>query len=576
MSFTKGFQIGFSQTYPDQESQDIAALLNGMPREELLKIVSGLLAEQIRTIKNAKDLIEYWFRQSNHQFAVDAYARLKPFEDEYKNLIVAGAPASLKLYSYAFNHLGEESHLSEEQIEINLFKAFLVQNDLLNLTDSKVTETTKDLAFDLRWFGLHFAQTIKFSDVVNFDLNELFVSEFIRAVLFFEFLDASPEAQALLTEFYAFYEVENWNQYLQQLSGVSFSILKKTNKGFLELTIQPGNNFERDINFLDKLSTVPYDELTDNDFKALREKPLQKVGEGTYRIIYGLFCIERIFKGLYFNLKAVNQTLQPPARVADFRRIYTYKFSEQHALYQILTKTFSKKYLKITGEQISSTGYDGGPDFYSRYNNKAFIFESKDSLINAAIKETGDFTALLNDLKSKFYMDDASPKGVLQLLNCILDIYNERFLVIDSSYKLDYLRIYPILIIHDRQLDVPGFNNIINHWFTDELQKVASSIDIKRIKPITVIDAGTLILTHELLNSRQIMLEEAIDDYHEFVKFKKHYKSYEELMQHGHDTNLPFSFFIKQVVKKKGLKRYPEKMLMEKAFIGLGNGEEDS
>lgn len=157
----------------------------------------------------------------------------------------------------------------------------------------------------------------------------------------------------------------------------------------------------------------------------------------------------------------------------------------------------------------------------------------------------------------------------MQLLNCIIDIFKGKFSAIDDSYKKEFIRIYPIVIIHDRQLDVAGFNKILNYWFTPELQNASNIVDISRVKPITVIDMSTLILTHELLNSRQIKLEDAIDEYHEFTKFRKRYQNYQDLMRHGHDTTLPFSFFIKQLIKKRGLKRYPEKMLMEKAFIGL-------
>lgn len=570
MGLTNGVQVGFAETYPDGQALEIAVLLDGIPQSQLLKVVSGLLAEQVKSIKNVSELINFWFRSTNAQFANDALARLQPIENQYKNLSVAGAPAALKLYSYALNHLTEETLLNDEQTEINLFKAFLVQNDLLNTTDDKVRETTEALPFEYRWCGSHFAMAVRFSDVVNFDLSELFICEFIRAVLFFEFLERRPEVQALLQEFYRVYKVGSWNQYLQQLSGVSFSILKKTNKGYLELTIEQGDNFQKDVDFLDTLSSVPYDELTDNDFKALREKPLQKIENGKYRIIYGLFCVERVFKGLYFNLKAINQTLQANSKVRELRNLYTYNFSEQHALYAVLNKTFPKKYLRISGAQVSSQGYQGGPDFYSRNSNKAFIFESKDSLINAAIKETGDFTLLAEDLKIKFYKDGNSPKAVMQLLNCILDIFRGRFLTIDANYKKEFIRIYPIVVIHDRQLDVAGFNKILNYWFTPELQTVSNIVDVTRVKPITVIDIGTLILMHELLNSRQVMLEDVIDEYHEFTKFRKKYQNYQELMRHGHDTTLPFSFFIKQLVKSRGLKRYPEKMLRDKAFIGLG------
>lgn len=571
MGLDAGIQIGYKQVYPEGAEVDIPSLLNGISRSTFLKVVSGLLAEQVKGIHKISELLSFWFRKTNNEFAQDAYSRLIPFEKEHKSISIAGVPAALKLYTYAFNNLVDDNTQTEEEIEINIFKAFLVQNELLNQTDDKITETTEKLPFKLRWFSLHFAQSIRYSDLVNYDLFELFISEFIRSVLLFEFLETRQEAENLLNAFYEQYDVKDWKQYIQQLSGISYSILNKTNKGFLDLTIQEGDNFERDVKFLDTLVSVPFDELLDSDFKALRERPLYKLNNGNYRIVFGLFCVERIFKGLYFNLKAINATLPTNSKVKDLRYLYTYHFSEQHALYIIMSKLFPKKYLLITGEEISAKKYEGGPDYYARFKNKAFVVESKDSLINAALKETGDFAKQYEDLKSKFYVDGNSPKAVMQLLNCIIDIFSGRFKLIDKNYSGDFLKIYPIVVIHDRQLDVPGFNNILNYWFNAELEKVKDKIDVNRIKPITVIDATTLILTHELLKSRQILLENVIDDFHKFVEFKNNYRSYNELMQHGHDTTLPFSFFIKQLIANKKLKRYPDKMLKEKAFIGLNN-----
>lgn len=570
MGLTLGYQVGLKETYPEEENPTLSLYLTGIPREQLLLVGSALLAEQVRKFKNVRDFLGYWFRATNNSFANDAYRRLKPIEEKYQRLIIAGSPAALSLYTYAYNHLTEPKSLTDEQIEINLFKSFLLENDLINGIENTITETTKELPLELRLYAQQFSNAVRFSDIVNYDLYELFVSEFIRAVLFFEFLENCQEAKHLLQEFYKIYEVNNWNEYLKKVSGISFTIFKKVRAGYLELTINQDDEFEKTTKFLDTLALVPYDELTDNDFKAVREKPLHKVENGKYRIISDLFCVERIFKGLYFNLKAINQNLPVKSKVNSLRNLYTYNFSEQYALYAILNKAFPKKFIRISGEQISAKEYEGGPDFYVRNNNKIFIFESKDSLLNAAIKETGDFAKINEELSGKFYKEKKSPKAVMQLLNCILDIHNEKFTAIDKNYKKEFVKIYPVLVIHDRQLDVPGFNKIINYWFTQELQKVSKEIDINRTKPITVIDIGTLILIHELLNTRQILFEDAIDEYHEFVKLKKAYISYAQMKQQALDTTLSFSYFIKQMIRKLKLKRSPEKLLMEKAFVALG------
>lgn len=568
MGLSIGYLPGLTETYPEEKEPSISSYLHGIPTGQVLLVVSANLAEQ-KQFGNVRELLEYWFRTTNAAFANEAYKRLRPIENKYGKLEIATSVAALKLYQHAFSNLTTEKTLTDEQIEINLFKAFLHLNDIINSTEKTISDTTKHLSNDIRLYALHFSNAIRFSDVINYDLHELLISEFLRAVIFFEFLANRKDTAGLLAQFYAAYDVKTWKEYLTRLSGLSFSILRKVKSGYVDLQISKDKDFDKNVAFIDTLSHVKFDDIPANDFKSIREKPLHKIEPGKYRVISELFCVERIFKGLYFILKNINDELPESEQVKAFRNLYTYNFSEQFALYTILGKAFPKKFVKISGEQISSKGYQGGPDFYSRFKNKGFLFESKDSLINAALKETGDFNRLREDLESKFYKDGQRPKAVMQLLNCIKDVFKERFRAIDPGYKTATIRLYPILVIHDRQLDVPGLNKIINHWFMAELQKYENEIDLSRVHPITVIDMGTLILIHENLNERKMLMENTIEAYHEFVKLPVTFRSAAERDQKGHDSGLPFSFFIKQLIRKQGLKRYPERFLFQTAGTAL-------
>lgn len=572
MGLTLGYQAGLKETYPEDNPTDLGTFLKGIPRDTVLLVVSSLLSKKEIYSTNLRDILGLWFRASNNAFANDAYQRLLQVQQRVgQRISIITQPSVLKVFAYANNNLNDEKVLNDEQIEINLFKCFLFQNELINNVEKKIGETTEDLDKEIRLYALQFTNIVRFSDVVNFDLGEIFFSEFIRAVLFFEFLESREEAQPLLKKFSERYEVTDWKDYLKRISGISFSILKKEKDGHLELEIPTDASFESNIKFLDILSTVKYDELTDFDFKILREKPLHKIEEGKYRIISELFAVERIFKGLYFNLKAVNETLPKGEKIKDFRFLYTFHFSEKHALYEILRKTFPKRHVSFSGEELEAKGIAGAPDYYVRNNNKLFIFESKDSLINASLKESGDYSLLEPDIKKKFYVDDEGAKAIIQQLNFIKKIYNDDFRKIDEAYKTEKLRIYPIIIIHDRQLDVAGFNKILNYWFSIEMKKNENQIPFDRVHPITVIDISTLILTHELFMDRRLIFEEAIEQYHDFVKIKdpKLFRSEPQYKRHLMDTGLPFSFFIKQQVSKRRLPRSPHKMIKEKAIIAL-------
>lgn len=449
MGLTLGYQTGLKETYPEDTPLDLGTFLKGIPRDKVLLVVSSLLNKKEIYSTNLRDILGIWFRTSNSDFANDAYQRLLAVQQRVGQPVgVITQPSVLNVFAYANNNLTDEQTQTEEEIEINLFKAFLFQNELINAVEDKITETTESLDKEIRLYALQFTNSVRFSDVVNFDLGEIFFSEFIRAVLFFEFLEKRDDAQHLLGKFIDRYEVTDWKDYLKRISGISFSILKKEKDGHLELEIPRDASFASNVKFLDILATVKYDELTDFDFKVIRERPLHRLEEGKYRVISDLFAIERIFKGLYFNLKAINETLPKGQKIKDFRFIYTFHFSEKHSLYEILRKTFPRKHVVYSGEDLEKKGIDGAPDYYVRNNNKLFIFESKDSLINASLKWSGDFSSLEPDIKKKFYVDEDGAKAVIQLLNFITKIYSKEFQKIDETYKPETLRVYPIVVIH--------------------------------------------------------------------------------------------------------------------------------
>lgn len=428
MGLRLGYQVGLKETYPEDNPEDLGTFLKGIPRDTVLLVISSLLGKKEIYTSNLKELLGIWFRASNTDFANNAYQRLLPIQQSAgQPILVISQPSVLKVFAYAYNNLTDEKSLTDEQIEINLFKGFLYQNDLINNVEKKITETTENLDKEVRLYALQFTNAVRFSDVVNFDLVEIFFSEFIRAVLFFEFLETKAEAKALINKFLERYEVADWKEYLKRIAEISWLILKKEKDGHLEVEITKDEYFESNVKFFEILSTVKYDELTDHDFKVVRERPLHKIQDGKFRIISELFSIERIFKGLYFNLKAINETLSKTEKVKDFRLLYTFHFSEKHLLYEILRKTFPKKHLSFSGEELEARGIDGAPDYYVRNNNKLFIFESKDSLISAGLKESGDFSALEPDIKRKFYVDDQGPKAVMQLIKFIQKVYRNIF-----------------------------------------------------------------------------------------------------------------------------------------------------
>jgi len=566
------YTVGLKEMYPEDEDTNLDSLLYGMQSEMAIRVGANFLAKKEIYTESMEENLDRFFNENNYKFKADAYQRLIKLKQKLGRPIrVITQPAILSVLAYANNHLNTEQLLSDEQIEVNFFKSVLFINASINQVEQKISDSTKNIKPEIAFYAPMFTHALRFSDFVNYDLYEVFFSEYLRSILLFEFLKEREDAKYLLNEFEKIYDIADWKDYLKRVSIITMLGLKKEKEGYLELDIPRDNLYETNIKFLDILATIKYDELTDSDFKVLREKPLYKIADGRYLVISELFAAERIFKGLYFSLKSINETLPAGQKIKEFRTFYTFNYSEKYALYEILKKSFSKKNMSFSGEYLDSLKISGAPDYYVRNKNKLYLFESKDSLINASLKDSGDYSLLEEDVKKKFYIDKDGRKGVKQLFNFITTVFKNGFLSFDNTYNKEKLRIYPIIVIHDRQLDVPGFNKILNHWFNEEIKNFGSQEIEDGVYPITVIDISTLILVHELLLDRRLLLEKVIEQYHEFVRVKHetNYTSIEHFKKHLMDTAITFSFYIRQEVRKKELSRSPHGMIMEKAGIAM-------
>src|SRR5690606_38611010 len=164
---------------------------------------------------------------------------------------------------------------------------------------------------------------------------------------------------------------------------------------------------------------------------------------------------------------------------------------------------YSNPNISMSGDEINTQGC---PDYYIRKGSNIMIFESKDFLIPAPVKESCDFEQYEKEFKKSLYYKEKdgkiTKKAVLQLIENvrrILDKTND----FDANYDLSRINIYPILITHDNQYDVVGFNNLLNHWFQTELSKlVAEGYRIRSVRPLTVVNIDSLIFHQDTLNSK--------------------------------------------------------------------------
>jgi hypothetical protein len=231
-----------------------------------------------------------------------------------------------------------------------------------------------------------------------------------------------------------------------------------------------------------------------------------------------------------------------------------------------LSRIFSrKKWIKYTGQELDDAKVIAPTDYYVRNGNKVLLFESKEVLVDAKIKTSKNYELYETVLKEKFYFAKSDviikKKAILQLLNFIEILLDQRN-TLDSNYKSQNLRFYPILLTHSSQFDTLGLNKILNKWFLEELIGIEKKRDIKiKVFPLTIINIDSLIYFEDHFRDT-VDLYTVIEEYHRFTTFeeKKKYNSEVQLRISKEKMLIPFSTYFFNYMRDR-------KMLTPTSFI---------
>jgi hypothetical protein len=552
-----------------EEPKELHHYLKGISRNSILQAGAYFLGfKSHKSIyQNYRQLIKMFFRPENAEFSSKMLNGLNELRDKSQAQVIVINPASsLNLFQYAFENLNDEEIQSKTEVEQNIFLAYLALNQFATQKQSLAFSSSKIASPAMQLAAMFFAQSYPYSDIINYDEAQLFTGQLIKAILLFEYLESNAKTNPLFKAFLKYYKCESWKEYLHKLLPIVIAVINKEREAHIDLDVSPGKNFDEDCEFIDKLSVDDNEGIEDYDFKKLRDRPLYKVSPGLYRIIYGLFVIEKVFKGLYFKLAEINKTLPANEKIKDLHSLYSDEFSERTLLYKILEGIYQRRYIEFNGQQMKDVGLDAEPDFYLRKGNVIFLFESKDFLIKAETKTSYDYALLEEAFRKKLYFDSGA-KAVLQLIKNIKRVL-EKALVVDTGYNINSVYIYPIIVVHDHQYDVVGLNKIVSDWFREEVEKLKTAgFKTDRIQMPIILDIDTLIFIQDLLRDRTLKLEELADAFHRHITLdpKRKYRDQEHANEYLKRTIIPFGKFVHNLVIANKMQRIP-KMLKEKGF----------
>ncbi|MBQ8957123.1 MAG: hypothetical protein IJ057_01255 [Bacteroidales bacterium] len=109
------------------------------------------------------------------------------------------------------------------------------------------------------------------------------------------------------------------------------------------------------------------------------------------------------------------------------------------------------------------------PDYYLKVPEGCIIFEYKDALTSAKVKESRNAEKLFADIKRIFFENDmGSHKGVTQLLDSAKAIQ-------EGAFFFDNLEngsiIYPVLVVDNPVYSMRGMHTILEYMMRDECKR---------------------------------------------------------------------------------------------------------
>ena len=564
-SVNLGLLLDFGVAFPEERPLTPEEYLRGGSRSIILNVAAFFLGFKSYNSKlnDNREFLGAIFGAENNGFANEIYDKIKAIEKTGKKVSIINTFCSLKLFECFFTTEEEDETQTHAEFERNLFKAYLVLNSSFISAQKSATTSTKEMDVELKAPMMLFCSFYPISDKTNYDIGQIWVTQLVKAIYLFQYLEANPRTEVLLKSFLDYFNSPTWPVYLKRLLPLTIPAIKNDREGHTDITVTSGDNFEDDCAFIEKLIVHDNDELEENDFLTIRAKPLYKIEEGVYRIIFNLFVVEKIFKGLYFLLRDVNDRLPKGQKIPGWKGIYCYEFSEQTLLYRIMDVIYPDKCIRFSGKELADKKIDGAPDYYVRKGNNIMVFESKDFLIRADLKVSFDYTIYDEEFAKTLYYEEL-PNGkekagaVMQLINSIRRLLRNEFLP-DTEYYFKDVFIYPILITHDHQYDVPGLSSLINYWFQQELEVLkAEGFFIHQIKPLAVVNIDSLIYNSVGL-TENTPLHEVLNAYFNSSKLRAgvKFRTVEEAREFRMSSFNPFSLFIDKYFKKQGIIKVP-------------------
>lgn len=453
-----------------------------------------------------------------------------------KSYFLISETTGLELLRQIFSIESFSTPASQIIQEQNLFKAILLINNLVSRTTLKEEYTEKGELSDLFFAKSLFCTFLNNYESNNIDPEYLIILQVIKGYYFFNYC-ANSKLKEHLRLFLERNGLSSWEQYLYNAIKLLLFPLKNKDGYSMILLNEEREGYSFLHSHAMQIDTVISIDKN-NDYTFFKSHPLIEIDSKTFLPINTLFCINNLYKSIYFEFKSINDQLKgTELYIKGLRTVFTTEFSEQYLfdtfMQIILKRRRGIKLSDIDCKKIANIGHE--PDFYYRDGNNILLFENKDIMIADYLKHSGSYEKIWEAVNKKLVVET----GLSQILHNIKSINAGNFVWDKTLPK--HPRIYPILVMDDSSLCVPGFNYILNVILSDMLKE--HNIGIK-VSPLAVIELDTIIAFANDFESGKYNLREVIDQYYTHMNHQPRRVGPDQILKEVFKKYFPFNIFF--------------------------------
>lgn len=270
-----------------ENPQEISNYFQGISRHDLLRLCALFLTRKSEIVY---DYFSSYFTEENNEFINQLWNNLQKSKYNINNYVITNIESSLRLYEYVFKNINaDETTLSGPEIEMNVFKVYLLFNAQINSGDNTASESTKHIQ-EGRAKALLLAQMFQYFDITNYRFRQELYVQTVKAIYLYEFLSLNEKTQLLYKKYLEYYNCPDWQQFMQFMTSFAYIYWgREDDQTYVNLLVDPSDKeYEKKCEFIEKL--VIDTDIEDIDFRILRSHPIYKKVKGIIILYMDIFC----------------------------------------------------------------------------------------------------------------------------------------------------------------------------------------------------------------------------------------------------------------------------------------------